>query len=123
MSCNRWGNPVIPYDEPTQATESKYVTLPTITSPMITKAYDDLVTQMAKSYTFIPIEPKEQDMCNSVKRWGAAIEPGSKSSDGSDTYYVRFHHKDKGTTDELTRNFDTFEQALDFVNKTYKDLK
>ena len=62
-------------------------------------------------------------MCNSAKRWGIAIEPGSKSSDGSDTYYVRFDHKHKNTADQLTRNFDTFEQALDFVNKTYKDLK
>lgn len=62
-------------------------------------------------------------MCNSVKRWGVVIEPGSRTSDGSDTYYVRFDHKDRTTTDQLSRNFDTFEQALDFANKTYKELK
>ena len=65
----------------------------------------------------------EQDMCNSVKRWGVTIEHSNRSSDGSDTYYVRFDHKDKSKTDQLTRSFDTFEQALDFANKTYKELK
>jgi hypothetical protein len=70
-----------------------------------------------------PDEEKEQDMCNNVKRWGVVIEPGSRTSDGSDTYYVRFDHKDRTTTDQLSRNFDTFEQALDFANKTYKELK
>lgn len=62
-------------------------------------------------------------MCNATKRWGVVIEPGSRNADGSDTYFVKFDHKDKNTTDQLTRNFDTFEQALDFVNKTYKELK
>lgn len=65
----------------------------------------------------------ERDMCNTTKRWGVGIEPGSRNADGSDTYHVRFDHKDKNTTDQLTRTFDTFEQALDFVNKTYKELK
>lgn len=62
-------------------------------------------------------------MCNSAKRWGVSIEPSSRSSDGSETYYVRFDHKDKTTTDQLTRNFDTFEQALEFASKKYKELK
>jgi len=95
----------------------------TLTSSVITQAYDDLISNVSKSYVNRYMKPREQGMCNSVKRWGVAIEPGSKSSDGSDTYYVRFDHKDKNTTDQLTRNFDTFEQALEFVNKTHKELK
>lgn len=95
----------------------------TLTSSMMKDAYNKLIDEHQKVYFQQYGKTREQDMCNSVKRWGVVIEPSNKNSDGSDTYYVRFQHKDRGTTDELTRNFDTFEQALDFVNKTYKDLK
>lgn len=119
ISCNRWGNTVIPYTpEPVVSLKEYNLTIPfnTLSSTVITQAYDDLI------HKYLP-KPKEQDMCNSVKRWGVTIEPSNKNSDGSDTYYVRFQHKDKSTTDELTRNFDTFELALDFANKKYKELK
>jgi hypothetical protein len=119
IGCRQYGKTVASYREPMLYT----VPYTKLANDSVYDIYNDLVKDMNKVYFEKYTKSKEQDMCNSVKRWGVAIEPGNKSSDGSDTYYVRFQHKDKGTTDELTRNFDTFEQALDFVNKTYKDLK
>lgn len=102
---------------------TEYATTATLTSSVVTQAYDDLISNMSKSYVNMYMKPKEQDMCNSTKRWGVGIEPGNRNPDGTEGYYVRFTHKDKNTTDELTRTFETFEKALEFVNKTHKELK
>ena len=90
--------------------------------------YGDTVVPFTSAVSFqqyadIQKPMEKQNMCNATKRWGVVIEPGSKNSDGSDTYYVRFDHKDKGTTDQMSRNFDTFEDALAFVNGQYDVLK
>ncbi len=85
--------------------------------------YGDTVVPFTSMISFEQYKDKEQDMCNATKRWGVVIEPGSKNSDGSDTYYVRFDHKDKNTTDQMTRSFDTFEDALAFANGQYDVLK
>ena len=76
-----------------------------------------------QQYADMQKEMGEQDMCNTTKRWGVGIEPGPRNSDGSDTYHVRFDHKGKNTTDQMTRNFDTFEDALTYVNGQYEALK
>lgn len=88
----------------------------------MTQAYDKLIDDMSNIYNKYT-KPKEQDMCKDTKRWSVMIEPGYSSTGSGEGYFVRFHHKDKGRTDEVTRNFDAFEQALDFANKTYKELK
>lgn len=110
--------------------------LPDIVSPAITTAYDTVVTQaydkliddMSKSYfdkSYLDkyTKSKEQDMCKDTKRWSVIIEPGYSSTGSGEGYYVKVMHKDKGRSDEVTRNFDAFEQALDFANKTHKELK
>ena len=78
----------------------------------MTQAYDDLI------HKYLP-KPKEQDMCKEEKRWSVLVEPHS----GGSGYYVRFKHSDKNIGDELSRVFETFEQALNFANSTYKQLK
>lgn len=66
---------------------------------------------------------KEQDMCDEQKKWAVTIEPGYSSNGSGKGYYARFQHKDKSRTDELTRNFDTFEEALVFAQSQYEKLK
>jgi hypothetical protein len=96
---------------------------PNLPGVVVTQAYDKLIDDMSKTYLDKYTKSKEQDMCKDTKRWSVVIEPGYNSTGSNEGYYVKVYHKDKGRTDEVTRNFDTFEEALDFANKTYKELK
>lgn len=57
-------------------------------------------------------------MCKETTRWSLSV--GEKNNGA---YYVEFTRKDKDTSDNLMRAFDTFEQALEFINKKHKELK
>lgn len=109
---------MIPYTE--TVTTQSYT--PPLLNDRVKLAYDKLVDDTIKQL-YNPLKPKEEDMCNSTKRWGVYIEPGNRNSDGTEGYFIKFTHKDKSTTDELSRTFETFEKALDFANETHKKLK
>lgn len=106
---------------------TEYAATATLTNSVVTQAYDEAVNMsirdMYAGYLNKYTKPKEQDMCKETKRWSVIIEPGYSSTGSGEGYYVKVMHKDKGRSDEVTRNFDTFEEALDFANKTHKELK
>ena len=87
------------------------------------RQYGNTAIPFSSTISFQQYQDMEQDMCNTTKRWGVGIEPGSRNSDGSDTYHVRFDYKDKNRTDQMTRSFDTFEDALAYINGQYEALK
>jgi hypothetical protein len=80
-------------------------------------AYDKLVNDTIEQY-YTTFKLKEDNMCNSTKRWAINIE-----TSGSATYWVKLNFYDNGRADKLERQFDSFELALEFVNKTHKELK
>jgi hypothetical protein len=98
--CQRFGKTLVPYSE--------FITV-------TTQEYGSLVNFNNSGF----LKSKEKDMCKEEKRWFTMIEP-SGSGNG---YFVTFRHTDKNNRDEFSRNFDTFELALEFVNKKYKELK
>ena len=60
----------------------------------------------------------ERDMCKETTRWSLVI--GDR---GNGTYNVEFSRRDKETSDNMTRSFDTFEDALSYANGQYEVLK
>ena len=99
--CNTWGYTLVPYSE-----TSNYLTV-------TTEAYTNSISSVLSQYG-----KKEQDMCKETTRWSLLI--GDK---GNGTYSVEFSHREKELSDNLTRTFETFDEALEFANKKYKELK